>query len=237
MKTEFHVHTRFSHDSILTALFIGIMCKLRNIKCLVITDHNEVKGAQKFQKKFKKYGISIIVGEEIFTKEGEIIGLFLKNKIEPNLSAKETIKQIKKQGGLVYIPHPYEPYRYKTVLQEKCIKDNKEAIDLIEIHNGRNRDKEISKRQEEIAKKYNLRGIIGGDSHTFFELGRNSIFLEDISKEKILKAIEQGKVISKKYAHPLAHFWTKIAKLLKMIGKGDINGICRAINRKCKRKK
>ena len=234
MKTEFHVHTRFSQDSILTGIFIGIVCMLRGIKCLAITDHNEIKGAQKYRRELKKYGVNVIVGEEIFTKEGEIIGLFLQNRIEPNLSAKETITQIKQQGGLVYIPHPYEPYRYKTVLQEQCIEENKEIIDLIEIHNGRNRNREISEYQEKLAEKYCLRSVIGGDAHTFFELGRNSIFLEDISKEKILKSIEQGQIISEKCAHPLAHFWTRIARFLKMIGKGDINGIRRAINGKRK---
>ena len=137
-KIEFHVHTRFSNDSILGLFFILMMCKFRKIDCLVITDHNEIDGAIKYKEKLLKYGIDVIVGEEIFTKDGEIIGLFLNKKIEPYLSAEDTVKRIRKQKGLVYIPHPYDEKRYKTVITQEALEKISKDIDFIEIHNGRN---------------------------------------------------------------------------------------------------
>ena len=95
IKAEFHIHTRYSKDSILNKYFILIMCKIKGIKLLAITDHNEIKGALKYSKFLKKHNIDVIIGEEIMTNCGEIIGLFLTKRIEPNLSVEETINLIK----------------------------------------------------------------------------------------------------------------------------------------------
>lgn len=236
-KTEFHVHTRYSKDSILSYWLILLVCKLKKIDSLVITDHNEISGAKKYQEKFRKHKIEIIVGEEIFTNKGEIIGLNLIEKIEPDLTPKETIKKIKEQGGLVYVPHPYDEKRYKTVLEESEIENNKRDIDFIEVHNGRNINEKFSVKQNEIAEKYNLRKIIGSDAHTFFEIGRNYVLTnKKIISNKILENYENVEFVKKKCIK-FAHSWTKVARIITMIGKGDFSGICRIINRKSKRKK
>lgn len=235
-KVEFHVHTRYSKDSMLTSWFLMLMCKLRKINCVAITDHNEIVGACYYQKKLRKVGIEVIIGEEIFTRDGEIIGLYLSEKIEPGLSCEETIKQIKEQGGLVYIPHPYEPFRLKTVLREECIANNSNFIDLIEIHNGRNRNMDISMKQLHLAQKYHIRGIVGSDAHTFFEIGRNNLLVSSTSREKLLQSIEEGEIICAKNGIHFAHTWTKVVRLLKILKRGDLNELCRIINRKCKRK-
>lgn len=234
-KIEFHIHTKYSKDSLLNFFFLLIQCKLKKIDCIAITDHNEIQGALKFKKKFKKFNILVIVGEEIFTKDGEIIGLYLNKKIEPNLSAKETIQKIKEQGGFVYIPHPYEPYRTKTVLKEEEISNNRDLIDLIEVHNGRNRSLDISQKQLRIAEKYNLRKVIGSDAHSFFELGRNTMVIDDPEKENILKSIENSKIYSFKKAILWAHFWTKIVKVIKVVLRGEWNELFRLINKRSKK--
>ena len=95
-----------------------LILKLKKISTVAITDHNEIAGAIKYKDKFKKHHIELIVGEEIFTNKGEIIGLGLSKKIEPNLSPKETIKRIKEQNGIVYVPHPYDEKRYKIYTYE-----------------------------------------------------------------------------------------------------------------------
>lgn len=231
-KTEFHVHTRYSKDSVLSYWLILFVLKIKKINTVVITDHNEVAGALKFKDKFKKHNIEIIVGEEIFTNKGEIIGLGLTNKIEPNLSPEETIKQIRKQNGLVYVPHPYDEKRYKTVLLEEEIKKNKDEIDFIEVHNGRNINSKFDEKQNEIAEKYNLTKIIGSDAHTFFELGRNYIItknkitLENLKDEYVDVAFKEKKCIN------FAHKWTKVARIITFLCKGDIYGIIRIIKKK-----
>ena len=235
-KIEFHVHTKFSNDSILGLFFILMMCKFRKIDCLVITDHNEIDGAIKYKEKLLKYGIDVIVGEEIFTKDGEIIGLFLNKKIEPYLSAVDTVKRIRKQKGLVYIPHPYDEKRYKTVITQEALEKISKDIDFIEIHNGRNISEVFSNKQNEMADKYNLRKIVGSDAHTFYELGRNYCLVNSYEKAELISNIENA-IFNKKKCIRLAHQNTKLARFIKIIGKGDFNELYRIINRKCKRKK
>lgn len=235
-KTEFHVHTKYSKDSILPYWLILVVAKLKKIDTLVITDHNEIDGALKYKEKFSKRNIEIIVGEEIFTKKGEIIGLNLNKRIEPNLTPKETIKRIRKQKGLVYIPHPYDEKRCKTVLVESEIEKNKDEIDFIEVHNGRNIDRQFSIEQNEMAEKYNLRKIIGSDAHTFFELGRNYILTDKkITSDTILENYKNVEFVKRDCIN-FAHSWTKLARIVTIISKGDFGEIFRIISRKSKRK-
>lgn len=236
-KTEFHVHTRYSKDSTLSYWLLLLVLKLKKINTVAITDHNEIAGALKFKDKFKKYGIEVIVGEEIFTNKGEIIGLGLTEKIEPDLSPKETIKQIRKQKGLVYVPHPYDEKRYKTVLVEEEIAKNIKEIDFIEVHNGRNVSSRFDEKQKEIAEKYNLTKIVGSDAHTFFELGRNYIITDKLITMDNLKAEYKNVKFKEKKCIKLAHQWTKMARIITLVGKGDFYGIIRIIKKKINRGK
>lgn len=238
IRAEFHTHTRFSKDSILNKFFILFMCKIRKIKLISITDHNEVKGAIKYQKFLRKFGIDVIVGEEIMTDSGEIIGLFLKNRIEPFLTPEETIKQIKEQNGIVYLPHPYDEKRHKTVLKEEKQKELKEQFDFIEIHNGRNISDKYSEKQKSIQENLGVQPIIGSDAHTFIELGRNYIEIEYTNiedfKNNMQTIIEKAK-FHKKECIKFAHTITKFARVIKMIEKGEFNELYRAVFKRCRK--
>lgn len=236
-RTEFHVHSRYSKDSILSYWLIILILKIKKINTVAITDHNEISGALKFKNKFKKYNIELIVGEEIFTSKGEIIGLGLTSKIDSGLSPEETIRQIRAQKGIVYIPHPYDEKRYKTVLIEDEIRKNKDEIDFIEVHNGRNINIKFDEKQNEIAEKYNLTKIIGSDAHTFFELGRNYVVTENKITFDNLKDEYKNVTFNKRKCINFAHRWTKIARIITFVSKGDFYGIIRTIKRKFKREK
>lgn len=235
LKIEVHTHTKYSKDSSLNKYFFLLMMKFKGISVVGITDHNEIKGAIEFKKFLEKFNIKVIIGEEIFTNKGEIIGLFLNKKIEPFLSPKETIEKIKKQNGIVYIPHPYDEKRCKTVLSFNEIIKNEKNIDIIECHNGRNINLEYSKKQNEIAEKFKKLKMVGSDAHIFFELGRNFNLIKDFKNQKEflenLKEIE----FQKKECIKLSHQITKIVKALKLIKKGEFNEIFRIIRKKCKR--
>lgn len=235
IKCEFHVHTRYSKDSILNKYMILLMCKLRKIKLLAITDHNEIEGAKKYKKFLKKFNIEVIIGEEIMTEDGEIIGLYLTKKIEQGLSIGKTINQIKEQEGLVYLPHPYDEKRYKTVLNSQKQEENKEKIDFIEIHNGRNIKEEYDKKQEEIQKELGIIPIIGGDSHTFFEIGRNYIKMNYDGKERLIQNIKEAQ-FHKAKCIKVAHTFTKVARVIKLIEKGKFNELFRIFTRKYRRR-
>lgn len=236
VKAEFHVHTNFSNDSMLNKYLILLMCKIRQIGLLAITDHNEIEGALQVKSFLNKYNIEVIVGEEIMTSCGEIIGLYLTDKIEPGLSVEETIKKIKAQNGIVYLPHPYDEKRYKTVLNHKMQEEYKEYFDFMEIHNGRNINMQFSDKQKELQEKMKVNEIIGSDAHTFIELGRNYIEMELPTRENIIECVGKG-VFHKKECIRVVHLLTKIDRIIKLIGRGDFNGIYRIIVRKCKRKK
>ena len=233
-RIEFHVHTSISNDSFLKKRFLFLMCKLKKINCLAITDHNEIDNAIKYKEYFEKHGIKVIAGEEIFSKDGEIIGLFLTKKISPNLSAFETINEIKKQNGLVYIPHPYDEKRYKTVFKKDTLLEIKDKVDFIECHNGRNVLQKYSDIQSSIADELGLVKIVGSDAHTFYEIGRNYCEVSSLEKEDLINEIKNANFVKKKCIK-FAHFNTKIVKLLKMIKGGKWNELSRIINKRFRR--
>jgi predicted metal-dependent phosphoesterase TrpH len=233
IRLEVHTHTKYSHDSSLNKWLYLFMLKIRKINTIAITDHNEISGAIEFKDFLERYGINVIIGEEIFTNKGEVIGLFLSQKIEPGKSVRDTILEIKKQGGIVYIPHPYDEKRYKTVLPEEEIKNNIDLIDIIEIHNGRNICSYFSDHQLSIANKYpSALKLVGSDAHTFIELGRNYNIIEQFNTPEEFISNLKTVFFVKKDCIKFAHEITRIVRFIKLLRKGDFNELQRIINRK-----
>lgn len=224
MRIETHVHTKYSKDSLQCFWPLYFKCRLKGIDAIAVTEHNNIDGGLAFQKFCQKRGnkVHVIVGEEIFTGSGEVIGLFLKENIPPGLSVGETITEIKRQGGLVYVPHPYDLKRKKTVLQEKYIAEFKDSIDCIEVHNGRNISPDYAIKQKEIADRYGIKPVIGSDAHTTMEIGRNYMECDQaiLTKEDFLSCIPCFKFHACECIH-LAHKITVIAKITKMVLKGN----------------
>jgi len=220
IKTELHIHTRFSHDSLLPLWLLNIMCRIHRIECIAITDHNEIEGAILFKKSYPK--IFVIIGEEIFSEEGEIIGLFLNERISPGLSAYETIKQIRSQNGIVYIPHPSDVKRQKSVLSMEAISKNQDQIQCIEIFNGRTLNIQDLEMQQTFSKHFNLPGLVGSDAHTFFEIGRNYMILPDFMENPndFINAITKAEIHTAHCLH-LSHLTTKFERGIKFIFTGQ----------------
>lgn len=235
-----HLHTKYSKDSLLPFGILYKKCLKEKIDYITITEHNNLKGALAFKKYCEKRDapLKVIQGEEIMTTEGEIIGLYLTHEIRPFMTPEETINEIKKQGGIVYVPHPYDLKRYKTVLHEDAIRRLASQIDCIECHNGRNISTEYDIHQNAIADKYNIKKVIGSDAHTIFEVGRNYMMSSipvDTAQDfiKSLDGLQFHPNKCKKWCHQL----TRIDRLIKLILKGDINGLCHVIAKKFKRRK
>ncbi len=233
MRIEVHCHTRYSYDSILSLNLLYIACLIKKIKYIAITDHNTIEGAIAFKRICDKRGskVNVIVGEEIMTLNGEIIALFIKNKIPSNLSPEETVSKIEEQRGLVYIPHPYDLKRKKTVLDERSIADLSKRIDCMEAHNGRNILREYDDRQMEIVKKYNVNKVIGSDAHSVIEIGRNYMDVQHKPEtpEDFIAAIVSARFYSKKCLFYI-HTYTRIIKIVRLIMEGKISEVFRIIN-------
>ncbi len=152
LKADLHVHTRYSEDSISPPEKIVQHCLKAGINCLAITDHNEISGA--FEVK-RLAPFKVIVGEEVLTNRGEIIGYFLTEKIPDRLSPEETVARIKAQGGLVCVPHPYDLLRSGTKIHTQALEEILPSTDLIEVFNSRTMLLRDSARALELARKAN----------------------------------------------------------------------------------
>ena len=134
LRADLHVHTNYSHDSGASLQSIIDQCLKTGINCLAVTDHNTIKGALELQ---RMSPFKIIVGEEVKSSEGDIIGLFLKEGIPKNLTPRETVKAIKSQGGLVMIPHPFDRVR-PSALGWETFESLASDVNVIETFNARN---------------------------------------------------------------------------------------------------
>lgn len=176
---ELHVHTCFSPDSLMSLQQLAATCKRKRIDCIAITDHNTIQGAVAFKKHFPD--IRVIIGEEVSTTEGEIIGYFMRQGIKPGLSAAATIAAIKEQGGLVCVPHPFDRRR-SGVLKERALQNNLDQIDMIEGFNARNLNDSANRAAFRFAKAHNKAMSVGADAHTYQELGRCRILMDDFNE-------------------------------------------------------
>lgn len=180
VQCELHCHTSYSWDCELPVQSVIRRVVEKGIDVLAITDHNEIAGALEAQR-LAPASLRIIVGEEISTQEGHIIGLFLQQKIEPHLSVKATIQAIKQQGGLVLVPHPFD--RVRGGLGEKNILMVLDDIDFIEVFNARVLFPEDNIRALEFAKQHGLASYVGSDSHTAGEYGNATCTIEQFSTQ------------------------------------------------------
>lgn len=132
IKIDLHTHSTASPDGGITADQYRQLLQDGVLDCIAITDHNTITLAQQLH---KELGEKIIVGEEIMTTQGEIIGLFLDKAIPAGLPLAESIKAINDQGGIVYLPHPFETIR--KGIQKSDTEAVAKNIDIVEVYNGR----------------------------------------------------------------------------------------------------
>lgn len=134
---------------------------------IAITDHNTTDMAKQIR---AELGDRIIVGEEIMTREGELIGLYLSETIPSSLSALETVQRIREQDGLVYVPHPFETVR--KGMSDDVLQSILPYIDLIEVQNGRAVFQDASEKAEQWAREHDVPGVASSDAHGFSGWGK-----------------------------------------------------------------
>jgi len=168
MKLDLHVHSKYSRDSFLSPETIIRLAKRKGLSGVAVTDHNTIEGGLAAKEINNDDDFMAIVGSEIETEFGDILGLFLKHEIASRRFI-EVCEEIKVQGGLVALAHPY---RKGIVMPEDLLKH----IDLIEGFNARS-PRNINLRARELAKKYHIPMIAGSDAHLPFEIGRGITLL------------------------------------------------------------
>src|SRR5207244_3509604 len=154
------------------------------------TDHDTIDGARALV----EAGEPVVIGQEILTNEGEVIGLFLKEAIPKRLSPEGAIAAIKGQGGLVYLEHPYDTGRRN--LGEAAIERIADRIDIVEVYNGRSQP-ELNRRAEELRGTLGVPAGAGSDAHTLVEIGSVYVEMEAFEgAQDFLQKLRGGRIIT-----------------------------------------
>jgi hypothetical protein len=190
---DLHMHTDHSYDCATPVEVLLAEAKERGLGAIAVTDHNEISGALEAAAKAK--GIKVIVGEEVKTgSQGEVIGLFLQEKIPRGLSLQETIAEIKRQGGIVYVPHPFD--RLHAVPDYEHLLPVLDDVDAIEIFNPRIAIMEFNEEAVRFAAKYRMPAGAGSDAHVPQGLGSVRIRMRDFDgAEEFLESLRAADIV------------------------------------------
>jgi predicted metal-dependent phosphoesterase TrpH/glycosyltransferase involved in cell wall biosynthesis len=194
---DLHMHTDHSKDCATPVETLLETAAERGLGAIAITDHNEVSGALAAEEIAEEYGVKVIVAEEVKTAEqGEVIGLFLRERIDRGMSMAETIAEIRRQGGLVYVPHPFD--RLHSVPDYEHLLDIVEEIDILEVFNPRVALTAFNEEAERFAAKYRIVPGAGSDSHVAQGLGSVKIRVHDFDgPEEFLEAMRDADIVRK----------------------------------------
>ena len=198
----------------LTPLERIVQCCLDvGINCIAVADHNTIAGALKLK---EIAPFRVIVAEEILTPAGEMMGLFLTEEIPRGLSPKEAIAQIRSQGGLVGIPHPFGRSLFGNS-NELTSQDILSQVDIIEAFNSRTPFSSSIAKAQKLALEQGKAASAGSDAHTLGEIGRAYVEMPEFDgPDDFLNCLAQGRIFGDK-SSPLVHFASMWAKIRKRI--------------------
>ncbi|MBA2254594.1 MAG: PHP domain-containing protein [Chloroflexi bacterium] len=170
---DLHCHSDASFDSSVHPFALVERAVHRRLSHLAITDHGTIEGALR-ARDAGIHWVDVIVGEEMRTTMGDVIGLFLERAIPNGLALEETVAAIREQGGIVGLPHPFDRHRPSVAarLDEDALEVVAGLIDYVEVRNGRLSDRTASVRALAFAATNGLPGVDASDAHTLVELGR-----------------------------------------------------------------
>jgi glycosyltransferase involved in cell wall biosynthesis len=190
---DLHMHTDHSYDCATPVEVLLAEARARGLGAIAITDHNEISGAQ--AARALADGINVIVGEEVKTADqGEVIGLFIKEKIPRGMTLQETIAEIKRQGGIVYVPHPFD--RLHSVPDYEHLLDVLDGVDAIEVFNPRVAIMEFNDEAVRFAAKYRIPAGAGSDAHVPQGLGSVRIRMREFDgPEEFLQSLRDADIV------------------------------------------
>ncbi len=194
---DLHMHTDHSHDCATPVEVLLATARDQGLGAIAVTDHNEVSGALEAQAKAAEYGVKVIVAEEVKTaKQGEVIGLFLTEKIPRGLTMEETVAEIHRQGGLVYVPHPFD--RMHSVPDYEHLLSIVDDIDAIEVYNPRVAIGSFNEEAARFAAKYRIPAGAGSDAHVAQGLGTVRVRMPDFDgPEEFLEGLRHAEIITR----------------------------------------
>ncbi|MFN2121675.1 MAG: PHP domain-containing protein [Anaerolineales bacterium] len=214
LTVEFHAHTCYSKDSLLSPGDFVAACARKGIDRVVVTDHNAIEGALACRQLDPD---RVIVGEEIMTAGGELLGMFLRARIAPGLSPRETIDQLRAQGAFISVAHPFDRWR-KGAWQPSELVEIAPYVDAIEIFNSRCMTGADNQAARDFAGQHGLAGTVGSDAHTAWELGRSVMLMPEFADAGQLCSALQVGVAHTRLSPSWIHLLSRYARLRKRLG-------------------
>jgi hypothetical protein len=205
VRVELHMHTRKSRDSLIRIERISDYCDKMGIDRIAITDHNLIDGALEAREYTPE---KVIVGEEIQTTRGELLGYFMTEWVPPNLAPMEVIERLKAQNAFISVPHPFDSTRKPW--EEPELLKILPFLDAIETFNARCLSKTPNDLAGQFAKRHHLLETVGSDAHCLCEIGQATLELPNFdgpdSFRKALLLAEQHVQLSPVFVHLLSQY-------------------------------
>jgi predicted metal-dependent phosphoesterase TrpH len=223
---DLHTHSSASFDSLSRPAKMIDKAVQQGITHLAITDHERIDGAQRAVE-LAGDRLQIIVGEEIRTRDGDMLGLFLERAIAPGLSAADTAAAIREQGGLVGLPHPFDSYRSsggsKAGEGGQKLDELATIVDYVETHNAR-AYRDANPLAGAFADRHGLPGVASSDAHSVMEIGIATTALPGaFSTAEELRALLPHAELLTGRASYYVRLWTPLAKVVNRLrGNGRI---------------
>jgi hypothetical protein len=194
---DLHMHTDHSHDCATPVEVLLATARDQGLGAIAVTDHNEISGALDAASKAEAYGVKVIVAEEVKTaSQGEVIGLFLSERIPRGLTLAETVAEIRRQGGLVYVPHPFD--RMHAVPDYEHLLGIVGDVDAIEVYNPRVAIGSFNEEAARFAAKYRIPAGAGSDAHVPQGLGSVRIRMRDFDgPDEFLESLREADIVTK----------------------------------------
>jgi predicted metal-dependent phosphoesterase TrpH len=191
------MHTDHSADCATPVEVLLASAREQGLGAIAVTDHNEISGALEAREKAAEYGVKVIVAEEVKTaSQGEVIGLFLRERIPRGLTLAQTVAEIRRQGGLVYVPHPFD--RMHAVPDYEHLLGIVHDVDAIEVYNPRVAIGSFNEEAARFAAKYRIPAGAGSDAHVAQGLGSVRVRMRDFdSPAEFLEALRDAEILTK----------------------------------------
>jgi len=207
VNAEFHCHTCHSKDSQVSIQALLTTCQNKGLQRVVVADHNSIQGA------LEAYELEphrFIVGEEIMTLQGELLGIFVKETIPAGLPAIKTIEILREQGAFISVSHPFDAFR-EGHWEPAYLLSIVSSVDAIEVFNSRCLLPQFNTRAKVFAQQHNLPGTVGSDAHSLSELGTATLTLPDFNDtESLTKALSLAK-FQLRLSAPWVHLYSRFA--------------------------
>jgi predicted metal-dependent phosphoesterase TrpH len=199
VRMDCHLHTVRSGDSVTTPEQMAMMMKAARLDVIAVTDHHSIEAAEELA---ARSDLRVIIGEEIRTPVGEVIGLFLTERVPYVLPLLDAAQRIRDQGGLVYVPHAFDPLRSGVGWRGLNQLADAGLLDIIEVFNAKVENQSVNDEALRSAREFGVPGAAGSDAHDPAGIGAAYVELDDFTDASgFVRALAGGSVAGHYFAH------------------------------------